>query len=221
MGADVATHDSEPSPSGRGLPILLVGMEDRDVDPELERRMARVLLQLALTSNGNISRPDPGTSGVHLSRDDVDYTPKLGSEAPHLYWRRLWDLCKTDDDREFTLDRAERDLLRIRRGRKRPAGGETREERDRRIVDYGEGLSVKEVALSARCGERDVRQARFNAGRDTELGLKLTSNSSPRDRATAARRYADQGLPAPRIAVLLGVSTSTIRRDLGLKVSRR
>jgi DNA-binding CsgD family transcriptional regulator len=183
---------------------------------DLERRFREVLVQLALCSNGKTSNWSPSGSG------DVDYTPRLGlHDAPERALARRYEQATSGEARRAILEDAIAELEAIRRA---PAAavlvGETKAERDARIVTHGEGIPAREVAISARCGIRDVWAARAANGRETELGRPATNDGgslSARQRRTRVLELMAQGLTARGVSQVLGVSYSTVRRDLGRK----
>lgn len=93
------------------------------------------------------------------------------------------------------LKLARDELDGIRRSRGDPSKDESREKRDRRIVQHGEGYTAQEVAIWGRCGIGDVRRAR----------------------AARANKMAADGMPARSIAFALGLSYSSVLRMLGRK----
>lgn len=192
---------------------------------ELESRWRAVALQLALLPNGAIARIDANGGGGYFS----DRLPTHGEPhgalqlmeeryIPHLRWAARWRDARDDDERRKVLDLAKADLNAARKSRARqPLRAETKAERDRRIVDFGEGLEAREVAISARCGVRDVLAARLEAGRDERWG-RLLAPATQLDTATRRARVAaaaGKGLNAKQISRALGVPYITVRRDIG------
>ncbi len=177
--------------------------------------MRAVLLQLELTSNGRT------TSFDATRASEPDYIPRFDvSEPLHVVWARRWATAAGDEAAEReVLAGARQDLDATRRRTTPPAARswETLEQRDARIVAQGEGVPLREVAIWARCSERDVRRARAAAGRDEELGRvpRYGRALEPTERRSeVARMYAD-GMPARQISFALGLSYSTVLRYLG------
>jgi hypothetical protein len=200
---------------------------------ELERRMRGVLLQLALTSNAAIASRDANSGGGSV-RHYSDSMPHLGhGDAPQLHYASLWERACEDERRAELVDDwqpqhsradvvrwAENALEHIRHssgGAIDPEEVETREERDRRIVEFGEDLPALEVARMARCGVRDVHAARRAAGRDEERGRQLNGAGTLTAGARQARVHEleREGLNAAQIARALSVPRITVLRDLG------
>lgn len=180
---------------------------------DVDTRMRDVLLQLALTSNGR-------TASYDSSGGDALDIPTLGAgDAPHLHYLQRWRQATTDTDRAAILEAAQatlRDILHSRGDRRRE---ESKADRDARIVERGDGIHAREIAIWARCGIRDVWKAREAAGRDPEYGrpLRGPGELTAHQRQAEAARMAERGMSARQIALTLRVSTSTIRRDLGRK----
>jgi hypothetical protein len=185
---------------------------------ELEARMRAVLLAFALTSNGATASWDPAGSG------DGSDIPALGyGDAPHLYWQARWNEAD-DDQRGQIVNDAEAALDELLHSRGDRAVYESKADRDRRIVEHGEGIAAREVAIWARCGVRDVWSARAAAGRDTEHGRRLpvavATNGAGRPRSIdtdAVARLTGNGLDAHQVADELGISYSSTLRALGRK----
>jgi hypothetical protein len=205
----------------------------RNALDELEQRMRRVLLQLALTSNAAIASRDANTGGGS-ARYYSDSLPQLGhGDAPQLHYARLWARACEDERRaelveDWQPQHSRADVVRwaeaALEGIRHSSGGaidpdevETKEERDRRIVEFGEGKPAIEVARMACCGVRDVYAARRAASRDEERGrrLKPAGPLSPADRQARARALEREGLNVAQIVRALGVPRITVLRDLG------
>jgi hypothetical protein len=193
-------------------------------DGSLHSRWCKVALQLALLPNGAVARMDSNGGGGYYS----DRIPTAGEPhgaldlleeryIPHLRWAARWREARDDDERERVVELAERDLSHARKSRGgRPTHAETRAERDRRIVEFGEGLAAREVAIAARCGLRDVIAARRDAGREEQWGRRFAeaTNLSAEERRVRVAAAAAAGLNAKQISRALGVPYITIRRDL-------
>jgi hypothetical protein len=168
--------------------------------------MWAVLTKLELTSNGATASFD-ADSGGGSARHHSDTIPRLGRhDAPHLFYAVEYDRARTEDElRAITHSRADR------------AKEETKDQRDQRLVDEGEGFEAIEVARSFNCGVRDVHRAREAAGRDTEWGKAPVNGRelTAEQRVARAREMADRGMTAKQIAFALGRSYNTVRRDLG------
>lgn len=188
-------------------------------DNELERHMREVLLQLALTSSQPSSRLDGGGSTGHGTSGVVDYClvddrgrGRVDSAA--LRFAAQWDAARDDNARAAVLEAARSELDHIRR-RSQPdaAAVESREDRDRRIVEDGAGWPAQTVAIAMRCGVRDVHNARAAAGRDLERGQpRRDAREMSRDQRKAEiLRLHAQGLNPHQIATALGIPRSSIR----------
>lgn len=181
-------------------------------------------LQLALLPNGAVARMDAnGGGGYYGDRIPTAGEPRGALElleeryVPHLRWAARWREAVDDAERERVVELAELDLSHARKSRGgRPTHAETRAERDRRIVEFGEGLTAREVAIAARCGLRDVLAARRDAGREEQWGRPLLQATSvtAEERRVRVAAAAASGLNGKQISRALGVPYITVRRDL-------
>jgi transposase-like protein len=164
---------------------------------------ARALyLELAMLSHGSTQAFDPASSAsVPDSRP-----PNGEARPPH---------------EQFAVDFARRgqgavrywrDQLEKWRGRgvdRSQVREETKAQRDKRICETGEGLSLKEAALKYRCGERDIILARLADDRHSVTGKKLDLRG---DKATVARILVDAGMSFRATAEKLGTHANTVVR---------
>lgn len=185
------------------------------MDDSTDRKMRQVLVQLALTSNGGTLNYEGSSSGGHHS----DSVPSLGQhDAPHLHFADLYRRALSPAGRVLVLEMAADELDHIRRSRGDPSREETREERDARIVEHGEGYTVDEVAVWARCSKQAVRAARRDAGREEETGKKpVNGHELGAGLVDEIRRRIDRGTSARQVAKALSLSYSTVLRALGRK----
>lgn len=180
----------------------------------VDRRFREVLLQLALCSNGRTTSWSP----TNASTSAAGQTPRLGrSDAPELELARAYDRATSDVERQALLDEAIATLDSIRHAPATAVAGETKAERDARIVEHGEGLPASEVAIAMRCGVRDVWTARAANGRDPEFGRPCLNGGSltKRERQARVLELTAEGMTARNVARVLGVHYDTVRRDLG------
>lgn len=143
--------------------------------------------------------------------------------------------CTTDEGRRRVVSAAWEELKHIRGQDERPVVVEDEDwwaKVNAEIVKYGEGFSVKEVAIRFRCAERIVINARLAAGREPVLG-KLPESEGGRRRGAAGkfeevnaaarqarvRELDEKGLKLTQIAMILGVSKTTVERDLGKRAA--
>jgi predicted XRE-type DNA-binding protein len=177
--------------------------------------MRDVLLQLAMCAAGRTASYDSSGGG------DPDYVlvdehgrAKLGAgDAPHLHYAAEWDAASDDERRAAVLDEAKKTLDSIRRSQADPTAIEPKDARDRRIVKEGEGWPAREVAISMRCGIRDVWRAREAAGRDVEFGeLKRNGRELTREELNAEiLRLHRKHMSGREIADALGIARSSVR----------
>lgn len=188
---------------------------------ELETRMREVLLALALTSNGRTATFDSSGGGTpdYVLVDDKGRGKLSRGDAPQLYYRAEWERALDRSAQEAVLDAAQRELDHIRHSQADRDADESKEDRDRRIVKDGRGLPAQEVAVSVRCGIKDVWNARRAAGVDTEFGLESRNGRQMNgaEREDEIKRLTNNGMSAAQVAQALGLSASTVRRALGLK----
>lgn len=183
---------------------------------ELDQQMRAVLAQLELCSHvrAKALRPVPTDGG------EADGS----SDEGHLFFARMygppfWPTGgpASDEQRGATIRWAHAELAHLRGMEDRPRPeGETRAQRDRRIVRDGEDFEAREVAVRFRCGEQDVRRARRRAGREPDRGRPVRSEEPP-DRTTRRTRASElrsDGMSMTAIALLLGVDKATVSRDL-------
>jgi hypothetical protein len=156
-------------------------------------------------------------------------------------------VAETDDDRRGVIERAREAIaqrgghvdtflvgagMRARVSDTRPDSDEAEllETLKREIVEHGEGWSVRELAVKHRCAERIVIKARKDAGREPEFG-KVPEFEGGRKRGDAGRYESDkaardrvleldqQGMRIVQIAMLTGLSRSTVERYLGRRAA--
>lgn len=188
-------------------------------------------LQLALLPNGAVAQMDAHGSGGYYSDRIPTHGEPRGPLAlmddryiPHLRWAARWEEARDDDERERVIELAARELSHARKSRGgKPTHAETRAERNRRIVEFGEGMKDKEVAIAARCGLRDVHAARRDAGREEQWGRRFApaTGLSASERRVRVAAAAASGLNAKQISRALGVPYITVRRDLEIAAETR
>jgi len=203
---------------------------------ELDRKMRGVLTQLELTSNGRTATYNSSGGG------EEQPIPRLNShDAPHLHFAELYARANDLIERERVIERAAAALKEARRRAEPPPAGswESAEQRDARILEKAGGdWEAIEVAVWARCGLRAVTQVweanDFDGSNGRPLQPRATSSngsSPPRPGPTLqprggmdeqacraeVQRLAAEGRPARQIAMLVGISSSTVRRYLGRK----
>lgn len=210
----VAKGTPNPRRQHEGLGSGVADGRGPAVDDETDRKMRQVLVQLELTSNGGTLNYEGSSSGGHDQP-----VPSLGQhDAPHLHYADLYRRALSPPGRALVLQMAADELDRIRRSRGDPSREETRDERDARIIANGEGYSVDEVAVWARCSKQAVRVARRDAGREEETGKKpINGHELGAGLVDEIRRRVDRGTPARQVAKALSLSYSTVLRALGRK----
>lgn len=201
---------------------------------ELDLAMREALLQLLMCSHVPAGPYDP----IGRSRDSKEASGArppgdLGAEG---MLAQEYDRCETDDQRREVIRKAREELKDIRKGPdERPAEVEMDaddwfEKRNKEIVAQGEGLTIDEAAVKFRCGPRDIIKARRGAERETERGLKPEFEGG-RQRGDRGRFESDdaqkarvveldnEGYRIHQIAMLTGLSRSTVERYLGRRAA--
>lgn len=195
---------------------------------ELDAAMREVLTQLALCSHIGAAGYEP--RGRSRATNSVNL---VGGDKGNEYFARAYGMpfhrptprhpgCVTDEQRKHVIDTAGDELRHLRgngRGQVSKPKGETLEQLKARIVKDGEGFPLKEVAINFRCGERIVRAAREEAGREPAFGRVPEAGPDAEARRARALELKDEGLTVTQIAKLLGVHRSTVERDLGKRAA--
>lgn len=197
---------------------------------ELDAEMRQVLLDLAMCSHV----PANGYEPTGRSRA-TESTILVGGDTGATYFERWYGMpfhqptakhpgCVTDEQRRLVIKKAREELESLRgngnsNGHSERPTGETATQRDMRIVKEGEGFTCREVAINFRCGERDVARARKRAGREPELGRVPESDLGAEERRARVHEMKERGMTISQIRLQLGVSRSTIERDLGQRTA--
>lgn len=186
------------------------------MNDELETRMRAVLIALALTSNGRTASYDSSGGTPDYVLVDDRGRAKLGvGDAPHLHHAAQWAAAGDDPERRARVVKdAEEELELIRRSHADRSKVETKVQRDRRIIEVGEGWLARDVAVHVRCGITDVHKARQAAGRDVEYGrLPRNGRELSRDELNAEilRLTSELGMSGREIAEHLGIDRSAVR----------
>lgn len=191
----------------------------------LDHQMRVVLAKLELVSNGTTISYNNSGGG---RGENPDPRPRGGDAPAHLHWARQYGApfvlptprhpgASDDDERQRVIEAATEDHQQLTghglADKPRPAG-ETAEQRNQRICEEGEGWTIKEAAAKFRCGERDIRRARIDAGLDPTLGLSPIGLLPTYQRRQRSAELRASGHSVAAIALLLKVSKETIKRDL-------
>jgi hypothetical protein len=183
--------------------------------------MRAVLIQLALTSNGNTAKMDAdrggGSARHYADALLVGWLDPL--DAPQHRYFDLYMREQDDAAREAILKLAEEELDRIRISRGHAGVAETLDELFDRIVALGEGWEANDVAIALRTTASIVRRARRERGRETEKGKPVEDSSGlgRQERRERVLKLKALGRSAREIAHALGIPYSTVLRDLGRK----
>jgi DNA-binding NarL/FixJ family response regulator len=190
-------------------------------DHDLDGRIRKALLQLAMTSNGNTAKMDAnrggGSARHYADALLVGWLDPL--DAPHQRYLDLYMHETTNEGRAAVIALAEDELDRIRISRGHAGVAETLDDFYDRIVLVGEDWPAAIVAVNVRTSVLIVRRARKERGRDQETGKPVEDSSGlgRQERQRRVRQLASQGRNAREIAHALGIPYNTVRRDLGKK----
>ena len=175
-----------------------------------DKPMQQVLAELELCSTVRASNMAGGTGGGKPGSVILSLTEK----PPAEYWRQRWARARDDEEREDVRKGA---LVELKATRVGPGPvevtEETMQERTARILARkNEGWSAKEVALSERVTERQVMDARTEAGLDPALGKAWPEDE---DRNAKIHRLRAGGMSIRAIAKSCGVGVGTVHNVLG------
>lgn len=191
----------------------------------LESQMRQLLAEMQLLPHGTTPNYNPtGAGGAPDSR-----MPTGESKPPHEYWARRWELAIERDEenelresapitkaRRVVLDRAGVELDAWRKTPQVTIVSETEAELEARIVNEGQGWTVEQIAMHARCTTTFARRSRIKAG----VSL-LTGKPPPNvvldlpDERERAQQLAAQGLTDRQIRMILKCGGSKVARLLG------
>lgn len=212
----------------------------------LDAEMRVMLMDLALCCHVPAVNPQGGSAASDEHPGGGRPPGDLGAEA---YARRYGPpfhtctlKCKhfgpatSDEERRRLISEVRAEVQSIRgyglASVARPAG-ETAEELDARIVAVGAGWPVRDAANHFNTTSTRIIRARRAAGRDPDFGKPLpdqpehTRATNGRfgghldadERRQRVRELKEQGLGPAKIAFRLGISRSTVERDLGQRAA--
>jgi hypothetical protein len=124
---------------------------------------------------------------------------------PIEHWAELLPRCRTLDEIIELLSLAQHELNSWRVRPEPPPEGETLDDLKQRILSY-EGWEPKDISLACRCTPTLVRRARAEAERNPETSREEGSLEHARD-------LLSQGMSLRQVAVLTGISKSTLHRQ--------
>jgi hypothetical protein len=199
----------------------------------LDGEMEAVLRALAMCCHVPAVNPQGGTAGSDEHPGGGRPPGDLGSEEYARRYGPPFHQCtpkcdhrgpvRSDEGRRALLAEAKAELQSIRgyglAAVPRPAG-ETADEFDERIVKKGEGWTAKEAAAAFKTTPTRVIRARKAADRETEYGRPPEPPTSADRRRTRVLELKGRGRTIAQIVATLGVSRSTVERDLGQRDRR-
>lgn len=127
---------------------------------------------------------------------------------PFEHWAQILLLCKTAEEIIGALSLARSELAAWKVRPEPPPVGETLDDLKERILGYA-GWEPRDVSLACRCTPTLVRRTRTEAERNPETGREEGS-------LTHARDLLAQGMSLRQVAVLTGISKSTLHRQKGV-----
>lgn len=182
----------------------------------LDAEMQELVLQLMMCSHVPAAPWQP-TGRSRSSDEHPGGGRPPGDLGPEVGLSAAYDRCETDEDRRRVIGRA-RDALKEIRGHLdlKRADGETEEQRIKRMLKETVNLSPEQVATTNfRMSPTLVRRHRSRAGLDPEKGTELVQEDLDADgRRERAQSLEAEGFSLAYIARKLGVSRSTVERDL-------
>ena len=126
---------------------------------------------------------------------------------PVAYWWALYLRAPSDEQRIEIEQRADEAYWAYVRRPEPPPEGETYEQWVDRIIEQGEGWEARDVAMAERCTPRMVRKARIARERSPETGRLEGSFEH-------ARELLGRGLTLRQVAMMTGISKSTLHREM-------
>lgn len=167
----------------------------------------QVLAELEMLSHGGTTNYAPSGAAFDASAPPGERGP------PHIYWRDEMEAASPERC-ERLLEQAREELKAWRKRATPPPRIETEHELEARVIREGRGWTVEQIAFHCRCTERFVRRARQRAGVNpvTGEGIVLPDEMDRREKAI---KLADKGMTERQIAMITGLSKSTIRRVIG------
>lgn len=181
-----------------------------------DREMRGLLGRLEMLSHGSTQawNKSGGQSGEPDDRM-VATVAKRVEEAPHVFYRRVYEAASSDESRRSIFREAE-GLLNEWTCRTAPLIAESVPLADLVITD-GAGHPAEYVAQHFNLDPAFVRRLRVRRERDPENGELPVIIDRPRDeRIVKAKEMRDRGLSLKQIAMHLGTNAMSVKRDLDL-----
>lgn len=150
-----------------------------------------------------------GSTIRYGTRRPADLNPLPGGEGdpPLDHWLDLWVTASSSSERRLIVEAARSELAAWKRRPEPPPEGETGERMIARLIHEGEGWTPADVALAFRTTPRLVRRWRNERDRNPETGR-------PEGSLAHAKDLIGQGLSLRAVAMLTGISKSTLHREL-------
>lgn len=162
--------------------------------------MSQLVVGFALLQYGSVRVYESSAA-----KGDGAVLPGGELHPPLEHWAHLLPRCRTVEEvlDVLRLARAELDAWQVRP--EPPPEGETFEDLSERILSY-EGWEPKDVSLACRCTPTLIRRVRVDAERNPETGREEGSLQHAMD-------LLSQGLSLRQVAILTGISKSTLHRQ--------
>jgi hypothetical protein len=162
--------------------------------------MSQLVVDFALLQYGSVRVYESSTA-----KGDGAVLPGGELHPPLEHWTALLPRCRTVEEIIEIMELARAELRAWKVRPEPPPEGETFEDLSERILSF-EGWEPKDVSLACRCTPTLVRRVRHAAERNPETGREEGSLQHARD-------LLSQGLSLRQVAILTGISKSTLHRQ--------
>ena len=196
--------------------LVLVEDPSEQIDPlDQDRRMRAVLVDMQLLMYGSAMKLE---SSFSSGKPTGGERPPGEANPLHTIWQQAYVLAKPENREQVIADATDA-LIHARRGPIEKPDGETPAQWRARIVKDGAGFDADHVALAFNCLPRMVRRIRVEAKREPEYGRIVVPVDAAARRALLEQLVNVEGVSMRAAAMRLGVSYSTVLRDLERKAA--
>ena len=162
--------------------------------------MSQLVVGFALLQYGSVRVYESSTA-----KGDGAVLPGGELHPPIEHWAQILPRCRTIEELLTVLALAQSELSAWKVRPEPPPEGETLDELAERILSF-EGWEPKDVSLACRCTPTLVRRVRHAAERNPDTGREEGSLQHARD-------LLSQGMSLRQVAILTGISKSTLHRQ--------